>query len=164
MRPDDVANQGKTQPGALYVVDQGIAATVKLLEDFLLLAGRYADTVVAHFELHAAVGAVQAHANVFLVLGVLQGIVHQVEKRARDGFAVHVYRGNISSDILFEGKTVLFDLEAVRVKRRADEFRQIGFLELIFLAASLDAGEVEDIVDKGCESLTLFADDAEIFL
>ena len=124
VRPHDMANERQTQARALDVVHQRIATAVKLLEDFLLLAGRNADSMVADFQLHATVGAVQAHADELAVFRVLQSVVHQIEQRARNGFAVHVHRRNIAGDVFLERKTVLLDLEAVRIERGRERDRR----------------------------------------
>ena len=97
-------------------------------------------------------------------LEYFRALFTRFEQRTGDGFAVDVDRRNIARDIFFEGETVLFDLEAVRIQRGANEFGEIGFLELVFLAAGFDAGEIENIVDERGETFAFFANDAEVFL
>src|ERR1700751_372926 len=160
----DVFHKRETQAGALGVVHQRVAAAVKLFEDFVLFGGGDADAAIANFKLHAPVGAVQADADELLVLGIFQGIVYEIEQGARNRFAVDVYRRNVAGDIFFEGKTVLLDLEAVRLQGAAHQFGQIRLLEVVFLAAGFDAGEIENIVDERAQAFAFFADDAEIFL
>src|ERR1051326_9561035 len=58
--------------------------------------------------------------------------------------------------------TTLF--RSIRIQCGSNELRQIGLLELVFLAASLDAREIEDVVDESSQALALFANDAEILL
>src|SRR6516162_5840488 len=119
-------------------MDQGVATAVELLEDLFLFGGRDAD----------AVGAVQTDADELLVLRILQRVVHKIQKRARDRFAVDADRWNVSRDVFLKRETVLFALEAVGIERGANKLRQIGFLELILLAAGLNARKVEDVVDE----------------
>src|SRR6516162_4788475 len=129
-------------------MDQGVATAVELLEDLFLFGGRDADALVAYFQLHRAVGAVQTDADELLVLRILQRVVHKIQKRARDRFAVDADRWNVSRDVFLKRETVLFALEAVGIERGANKLRQIGFLELILLAAGLNARKVEDVVDE----------------
>src|ERR1043166_4269676 len=160
----DVAHQRQTEARPLSVVHQGIATPIEFVENFLLVGGLNSNAAILHFQLDASVGAVKADANVLLIFRIFQGVVDQVEQRAGNGFAIHVYRRNVTGDIFLEGKTVLFDLEAIRIQCGSNELRQIGLLELVFLAASLDAREIEDVVDESSQALALFANDAEILL
>src|SRR3974390_499252 len=145
-------------------MDERIAATVELLEDLFLLGGSNTNAAVLHFPIHRAIGAVEAHADVFLILGILERIVDKIQQGAGDGFAIDNNRRYIVGNFFFEGEAVLLDLEAVGIEGVANEFGKIGFLEFIFLAAGLNAREVENIVDQGGQAFAFFADDAEIFL
>src|SRR5881398_1850038 len=97
-------------------------------------------------------------------LGVLQGVVQEVEKRTRDRFAVHDYRWNVAGNVLLEGKSILLDLKAVGLQSRMNQFGEVGFLELVFLASRLNSGEVQDVVNECRQALALLSYDAEVLL
>ena len=143
---------------------QSVSTPVKLLEDFLLLVLRDANPAILDLQIYAAVRTVQTHADVFPVLGVLQGVVQEVEKRTRDRFAVHDYRWNVAGNVLLEGKSILLDLKAVGLQSRMNQFGEVGFLELVFLASRLNSGEVQDVVNECRQALALLSYDAEVLL
>src|SRR5438445_8552544 len=87
-----------------------------------------------------------------------------MEQGAGKGFAVHVQRWNIAGNILLKGVAVLLDLKTIRIKCGANEFREVRLFEFVFLTACLDTGEIKDIVDESGETLTLFANNAKVFL
>src|SRR5262252_5179789 len=58
VRLRNVAHQRKPEAGTFCVVDQRIAAAVKLLKNLFLLGGGDSDPTIADFELHASVGSV----------------------------------------------------------------------------------------------------------
>src|SRR5258708_10373767 len=110
VRPRNVPHERQPQSCTLDVVHQRISTAVKLLKDFLLLVRWDADSSVPDFQIYAAVRLVQAHTDIFLVLGVLQCVIHQVKQPSGDRFAVYGHRRNIARDVLLESKTILFDL------------------------------------------------------
>src|SRR6187399_268906 len=67
MRLRDVADKRKPKSGTLGVVHQRVAAAVELFKDLFLLGGCDADAAIGHFQLDAAIRAVQAHPDVLLV-------------------------------------------------------------------------------------------------
>src|SRR5215471_9577553 len=160
----DVAHQREPKPGAFGVVHQRVAAAVELLEDLVLLGGSDSNAVIGYFQFYASVRAIEAYADVFLVLRIFQRVVHQIEQRTRNRFAVHVHGRAIRGDLFLKGKTVLLDLEAVSLERGSHQLAQVGFLELVFLAAGFDARKIQNIVDESAETFAFFANDAEVFL
>src|SRR5439155_26486348 len=58
VRLGDMLHQGKSQAATLGVVNQRIADAIELLENLVLLVGRYANAVINHFQLHASVFAI----------------------------------------------------------------------------------------------------------
>lgn len=164
MSPRDVPHQRQPQAGSLDVMDQRVAAAVELLENPVLFVRRDSDPPVAHFQLHAAVGAVQADADEFLVLRILQGVVDQVEQRTGDSLPVHSDRRNVAGNILLKGKAVLFDLKTIGIEGRTNQFGEISLFEVVFLTPGFYAGEVQDVVDESGQTLALLANDNESIL
>ena len=154
----------RPNPEPFDVVHQGVATAVKLLEDFLLLVGGDADAAILDFQLDRAVHAVQLYGDVLLIFRVFQRIVHQVKERSRDRFAVDVHRWDVGRNVLFEAKSVLLDLEAIRIQSGMYEFTQVGLLEFVLFSSGIDSGEIQNIVDECGQAFALLADDAEILL
>ena len=156
-------HQGQAQPAAFRVVNQRITYAIKLLENLVLLVGRYTNAVVDHFKFHGSIFAIQVDADVLAVLRILQGVIYEVDEGACHRLAIHPQRWNIA-DFLLESESVLLNLITVGLQRIAHQLGQIGLAEVIFFAASLDAGEIKDVIDQRSETLTLFTDDAVILL
>ena len=58
----------------------------------------------------------------------------------------------------------MFYLITIRVERVANQVADVSLAEFIFFAPGLDAREIEDVVDKRGQPLTLFANDAIVLL
>ncbi len=159
----DMAHQRKAQAAAFGVVNQRIAHPIELLENLLLLLMRNADALVHHFQLHRAVVAIKIHADKLSVLRILERVVHQIQQRTRHGLAIHPHRRHFV-DLFFKLKTALLQLVAIGVQRVVHQFAHVGLAEVVFLAAGLDAGEIQDVVDERGQAFALFANDAVVLL
>src|SRR5437667_1048018 len=161
---DYVAHQGKAQAAPLRVVNQRVADAIELVEYLLLLAGWNADAVIDHFKLDRAVVAVQLHAQILLILRILERVVHQVYERTRNRLAVNPDTGQVAGDIFLKGEAVLLDLVSVGLERVVRQLANIGFAKVVLFPARLDAGKVKNVVDEGGQALALLADNAVVFL
>src|SRR6266550_1704393 len=141
VRLHDVTHQGKAQAAALGVVYQWIAHAIELLENLLLLLRWDANSVIDHFQLHCSVFAIEIHSDIFPILRILEGVVYQVDDRARHGLAIHSHRRN-GVDLLLKGEAVLLDLIAIRFQRIPYQLPHVGVTEVVFFAAGLDAREI----------------------
>src|SRR4029079_6173724 len=129
------------------VMDQRVAGAIKLLEDSRLFVPLDADATIAHFEFEQTLVAIKPDAQKFFVLRIFECIVDQIDKRARNGFAIDFYRGNAGIDLLLERKALLLDLETIRIERVAHELGDISVSKVVLFAARFDAREIENVID-----------------
>src|ERR1700758_3314358 len=143
---------------------QRIADAIELFKDPGLLLRGDADSVVDNLEVDAAVLSVEIYAQILLSRRVLEGVVHQIEQRTSDGFAIHLQRWQIVVDLLLEVEAVVLDFKAIRIERAAYQIANVGLAKAVLLLARLDAGEVEDIVDQRGKTLAFLANDLVVLL
>src|SRR5215216_4042154 len=147
MRACDVTHKRQPQTASLRVMDQRIAGAIKLLENSRLFVPLDTDTTIAHFQFEQTLIAIKPDAQKFFAVGIFQCIVDQIDKRARNGFAIDSYRRDAWINLLLESKPLLLNLKTIRVERVAHELGDIGFSEVILLTARFDAREIENVID-----------------
>src|SRR5438270_1275801 len=125
VRLHDVTHQRKAQAAALGVVYQWIAHAIKLLEYLLLFLRWDANSVIDYFQFHRSIFTIEIHSDIFPILRILEGVVYQVDDRARHGLAIHSHRWN-GVDLLFKGEAVLFDLITIRFQRVSHQLPHVG--------------------------------------
>ena len=143
---------------------QWIPGSIKLLENFRLVAALDPDTAVGNFKLDDTIVAVKLNAQKLFFTGILQSIVHQVNKCACNCFTVQRNGRKVWVDLFFKREPLLLYLIAIRVERVSHQFGDVGFAKLILFVTSLDARKVEDVINQSAESFALLANDAEIML
>src|SRR5246127_4305136 len=143
---------------------QRIANAIELFKDPGLLLRGDADSVGDNLEVDAAVLSVEIYAQILLSGRVLECVVHQIEQRTSDGFAIHLQRWQIAVDLLLEVEAVVLDFKAIGIERAAYQIANVGLAKAVLLLARLDAGEVEDIVDQRGKTLAFLANDLVVLL
>jgi hypothetical protein len=95
---------------------------------------------------------------------VLEGVVNQVDQGLLEGLAVggrlrvNGWEDELEFDAAFGG-VGLHQLDGL-----LREGEQVGWLEIVLLAALLDAREVQDVLDQGREAAAFLDDEAEVFV
>src|SRR6476659_665314 len=143
---------------------QRVAGSVKLFEDLRLLTSCNANASIDYFKLQTIIGTIQPDAQELLVCRILQCIVDEIDECARYGLAVDAHSRDAWINALFESETLLLDLIAIGVQRLSDQLSYVGFPEVVFLAARLDAREIEDVVDERRQPLALLANDTIVVI
>src|SRR5215472_11416087 len=136
-------------------MNQWIAYSIELLKDFGLLICGNTDSVIDDLKVDAAIVPVEAYPKVFLRRRVLHSVVHQIQQRTCNRFAVHPHWGKIAVDLLLELESVLLNFKTIRLEGAPHQIGHIGFAEAVFFLARLDAREVQNIVDQRSQPLTL---------
>src|SRR5271154_7586422 len=100
-----------------------------------MLFGGDSNSVIDDLKVNSGSVPVKANPKVFLVRGVLHGIVHQVQERAGDCLAIHPKWWDVVVDLLLKLEAVLLDFEAIRLERAADQIGNVGFAEAVLFLA-----------------------------
>src|SRR5262245_37842511 len=103
--------------------------------------------MVGYFKPDHTVLSIKPDAKELVFARILEGVIDQVNERPRDGLTIHFKRRKIRLNVLFQRKSLLFDLISIRVERVTHQFSDISFAELILLAARFNAREVENVID-----------------
>src|SRR5262245_2549904 len=107
-----------------------IARSIKLLKDPRLLVPLDPNTTIAHLELEYTLLAIKPDAQKFFVVGILQRIVDQIDKRACNRFTIDFHRWNAGIDLLLERESLLLDLVTIRIERVAHELGDVSLSEV----------------------------------
>src|ERR1700740_3725026 len=112
---------------------QGIADAVELFKDPGLLLRGDANSVVDNLEVDATVLTVEIYAQTLLSGRVLERVVHQIEQRTSDGFAIHLQWWQIAVDLLLEVEAVVLDFKAIGIERAAYQISHVSLAKAVFL-------------------------------
>src|SRR5262245_35684036 len=107
MRARYVTHERQSEPAALRVMHERIASSIELVKDPRLLVPIDPDTTIAHLELEHTLLAVKPDSQKFFVIGIFQCIVDQIDKGARNRFAIDFHRRNAVIDLLLERESLL---------------------------------------------------------
>jgi len=80
--------------------------------------------------------------------GILLRVRQQVDDDLRQRIGIATHGNRRVGQLAIELESVGFEMRPEIFRRRADDFRQVARLEVVFLLAALHAREIEDVVDK----------------
>ena len=161
MRPGNLAGQRQAQSRALNAAAQRIMRAEKLLENLFLAGCRHAEATVEHAQLGAVAIRRQFNFDLLALAGILLAVGEQVDEHLGQRVAVAANRDGDGGKHRLEREARGLQVRAVGFNGLARERRQIARNKIVFLLASLDAREVEDIVDEPGESGGLGRDDPQ---
>src|SRR6266545_2027738 len=158
----DVLDQSQPHPAAPGALSLTTSDAVELLEDSLRLSGRYAYALVGHLDHHPLALSPGADPEPPALRRVLEGIVHEVGEGLLDRVRINERIGQVGRHRHLQleaslGEGVTEGVEDL-VDQRLDRMRT----ELVALPPSLDAREVQDVVDEPRETLALTGDDGVV--
>src|SRR6516162_6099212 len=86
----NVTHQREPKSTSFRVMHQWIARPIKLLKDLGLFVRRNANSVINNLEIDTTVASIETHSQIFVGDRILHSVIHEIQKRSRNGLAVHL--------------------------------------------------------------------------
>jgi hypothetical protein len=161
----DLTGERKAETGALNTAAERIVAAIKLFEDFFFAAPGHAEAAVENFDLEVGQGSrllIEADGYFFAAVRIFFGILEEIDDDLGESVAVAIDEDRDFRKLAVELKAVGFEVRTIGFSRFAHEVSEVASLEVVFLLAAFEAGEIEDIVNETAEASGFGGDDAEI--